>query len=56
VVKIGKNLANQYYLNVSGMSDSVYSVSSDWYLRVRLYCTSNTIYFTSITYSLNGEI
>jgi hypothetical protein len=53
-VIFGKNAANQYYLNISGMSDSAYSTSSAWYIRTRLYCTANTIYYTSKTYGLNG--
>lgn len=38
------------------MSDSIFSVSYDWYIRIRMYCNANTIGYSSITYALNGEV
>lgn len=55
-INIGKNQANQFYLNISGMTDSVYSVSYDWLIRVRMFCNANTIAYSSTTYALNGEV
>jgi len=46
--------ASQWYVNITGLSDSTYSVSYDWYLRVRLYVNSNYFYFTSYVYNYNG--
>jgi len=48
---------NQYYVNITGISDSSFSVSYYWYLRVRLYVSgnSNYFYYTSYVYNYNGK-
>jgi hypothetical protein len=55
-VTTGRNAANKYFLNISGMSESSYHSSYNWYFEMRFFTTSDTISYTSETYNLNGEL
>ena len=55
-ITIGKNINNKYFLNISGMSDSAYSSSQNWYFETRFFTVSDTISYTSETYNMNGEL
>lgn len=54
--KIGFNTGNsRWFVNITGVQDSSFSASYDWYLRVRLYPNNNNlITYTSILYNYNG--
>lgn len=53
--KIGYNSVNsQWYVNITGVSDSIFSTSYAWYVRVRLYANANNFYYTSYVYNFNG--
>jgi hypothetical protein len=53
--KIGYNTGNsQWYVNITGIADSYVTSGYLWYLRVRLYVSANTFYYTSSVYNYNG--
>jgi hypothetical protein len=55
-VTIGRNANSKYFLNISGMSDSSYWNSYNWYFEMRFSTNSDSISYTSETYNLNGEL
>ena len=49
---------NQWYVNITGVMDSVWSSTYLWYARVRLYAdgNGNYFYYTSYVYNFNGNV
>ena len=57
--KVGYDSSNsQWYVNVTGIMDSITSASYHWYVRVRLYANGNGNYFyyTTSVYNFNGML
>lgn len=57
--KVGYNSSNsQWYVNVTGITDSLVSSTYNWYVRVRLYANGNGnyIYYTTSIYNFNGML
>ena len=56
--KVGYNTAtSQWYINITGVQDSAFSASNNWYLKVKLYCTnSNSVTYSSSLYNYNGQL
>ena len=46
-VTYGKNGNNQWYANISGMSDSSYWYIENWYVEVKFFTNSSTVSYTS---------
>ena len=48
---------SQWYIKITGVQDSHFSASNNWYLRVRLYANNNNrVYYTSYIYNYNGQL
>ena len=49
---------SQWYVNITGITDSIVHSSYHWYFRVRLYANGNVnyIYYTASTYNYNGML
>lgn len=57
--KVGYDSSNsQWYVNVTGIMDSLTSATYNWYVRVRLYANGNGNYFyyTTSIYNFNGML
>lgn len=57
--KVGYDTASsRWYVNITGVQDSVFSATYLWYVRVRLYASGNGnyIYYTSDIYNFNGNL
>ena len=54
--KIGYNaLTSNWYVNITGVQDSSFSSSHNWYLKVRLYASNNNyVTYSSYLYNYNG--
>jgi len=48
--------ANRWYINITGVMDSIHQQSQHWYARVRLYANDNSISYTSYVYNFNGNL
>jgi hypothetical protein len=50
--------ANQWYVNITGVMDSVWSSTFLWYVRVRLYANgnANNFHYTSSVFNFNGNL
>jgi hypothetical protein len=50
--------AGQWYVNITGVMDSTWSSTYNWYVRVRLFASGNGNYFyyTSYVYNYNGNL
>ena len=55
-IKIFKDNSNYWCLKITGLDDSIYSPSYEWYIRMRFYPNANTLSYVSSTYNLNGEL
>lgn len=55
--QIGFDSGNsQWFINITGVQDSVFQASYNWYLRVRLYATNaNYVSYSSYLYNYNGQ-
>lgn len=55
--EVGYNSTNSlWYVNITGLQDSSFSASNNWYLRVRFYATtSNYVTYSSYLYNYNGQ-
>lgn len=52
--KVGYSTANsQWYVNITNVQTSAFSVGNKWYLRIRLYATGS-INYNSYLYNYNG--
>lgn len=55
--KVGYDTSvNQWYVNITGVQDSIFSATYLWYARVRLYGNANYFYYTSKVYNFNGNL
>lgn len=57
--KVGFDSSNsQWFVNITGVQDSIFSATYLWYVRVRLYASGNNnyIYYTSSIYNFNGNL
>jgi hypothetical protein len=57
--KVGYDASvSQWYVNITGVMDSAFSVTDLWYVRVRLYANGNGnyLYYTSKVYNFNGGL
>lgn len=58
-VKVGYDTtAGKWYLNITGVMDSVWSATYLWYVRARIYASGNGgyFYYTSYVYNFNGGL
>jgi hypothetical protein len=46
----------QWFINITGVSDSIISSTYLWYVRVRLYASSTSFGYTASTYNFNGQL
>lgn len=57
--KVGYDTSSsQWYVNITGIQDSVTSATYLWYVRVRLFASGNGnyIYYTSYVYNFDGNL
>lgn len=57
--KVGFDTSNsQWYVNITGVQDSITNAAYHWYVRVRLYASGNGnyIYYTSYVYNFDGNL
>jgi hypothetical protein len=54
---VGYNTASsQWYVNITGVQDSSFSASNNWYLKVRLYANNNNyVSYNSQVFNYNGQ-